>query len=275
MSRLMEYGMLLGRPGFVRMAAVAIASASCLAATACGGIVAASLRPIPSIRGAVDPLARLPASKIAAQANANAEAAQTLTMTGTATESGASFALTLGFKRGVGCAGTVEYSGKGSIKLLVIGKDIYIKPDAKFWSATAGAKASAIIVLLGGRYLEAPASDKNMAGVASVCSVSKMLNSGSSVSYTKEAVTTYRGARVLPLKLSDGSTEYVTDTSKPEFVRAYAPESSQVGPGNVTISVGAPVTLTAPPASQVINESALGISPGPAQPASTAGPSLT
>src|SRR5262249_20285266 len=181
----------------------------------------------------------------------NAEAAQTLTMTGTATESGTSLALTLGFKRGVGCGGTVDYPGKGSIKLLVIGKDIYMKPDAKFWSATTGAKASAIIVLLDGRYLEVSASDKNMAGVADICSVSKMLNSGSSVSYTKGAVTTYRGARVLPLKLSDGSTEYVTDTSKPEFVRAYAPESSQVGPGNITILVGAPVTLTAPPASQV------------------------
>lgn len=267
--------MLLGRPGFVRVAAVAVAGASCLAATACGGITAASLRPVPSISGAVDPLAGLPAGKIAAQANANAEAAQTLTVTGTATDSGTSLALTLRFKRGVGCGGTVEYPGRGSIKLLVIGKDIYIKPDAKFWSVTAGAKAPAITVLLDGRYLEVPASDKNMAGTANVCNLPRMLNSGSSVSYTKEAVTTYRGARVLPLKLSDGSTEYVTDTIKPEFVRAYAPEGSQVGPGNVTISVGAPVTLTAPPASQVINESTLGISPGPAQPASTAGPSLT
>lgn len=267
--------MLLSRPGFVRMAAVAVAGASCLAATACGGITAASLRPVPSVSGAVDPLAGLPASKIAAQANANAEAAQTVMMTGTATDAGTSLALTLGFKRGVGCAGTVGYPDKGSIKLLVIGKDVYIKPDAKFWSVTAGAKASAIIVLLDGRYLEVPASDKNMAGAADVCSLSKMLNSGSPVSYTKEAVTTYRGARVLPLKLSDGSTEYVTDTSKPEFVRAYAPEGSQVGPGNLTISVGAPVTLTAPPASQVINESVLGISPRPGQPASTTGPSLT
>ncbi len=215
--------MLLGRPRFARMAAVAAAGVSCLAAVACGssttssgGIVFASLRPVPRISGAVDPLAGLPASKIAARAIANAEAAQTLTVTGTATNSGTSSALTLGFKRGVGCAGTAD-----------------------------------------------------------VCSLPKMLNSGRSVSYTKEAVTTYRGARVLPLKLSDGSTEYVTDTSKPEFVRAYAPEGSQVGPCNLAISVGAPVTLTAPPASQVLKESALGISPEPAQPASTTGPSLT
>jgi hypothetical protein len=181
--------------------------------------------------------------------------------------------LTIGFKRGVGCEGTVDYPGKGSIKLIVIGKNVYIRPDAKFWNATAGSKASTIIMLLDNRYLEVPASDKSMAGAADACSLSKMLNSGTSASYTKEAVTTAGGTRLVPLKLSDGSTEYVTDTSKPEFVRAYAPEGSQVGPGNVTIAVGAPVTVAAPPASQVISESALGISPGSAQPTPT-GPSL-
>ena len=265
--------MVRGWPGSVRMVAVAVAAASCLAATACGGITAASLKPIPSVNGVSDPLAHLPASKIAAEANANAEAAPTLTMTGTATDSGTSVALTLGFKHGVGCSGTVDYPGKGSIKLIVIGKSVYIKPDAKFWDASAGSKASTIITLLDGRYLEVPASDKNMAGAADACSLSKMLGSGSAASYTKGKVTTYGGARVLPLKLSDGSTEYVTDTRQPEFVRAFAPGGSQVGPGDIAISVGGPVTVSAPPASQVINESALGISPGAAQPTPT-GPSL-
>lgn len=266
--------MLRGRPGFARMAAVAVAGVGCLTATACGGVTAASLRPVPSVNGAVDPLAHLPASKVAAEANANAESAQTLTMTGTATDSGTSLALTLSFKRGVGCAGTVDYPGKGSIKLAVIGKNIYIKPDTKFWNASAGSKASTIIMLLDGRYLEVPASDKSIAGAADACTLSKMLNSGSSVSYTKESVTTYGGARVLPLKLSDGSTEYVTDTTQPEFVRAYAPAGSQVGPGDIVITVGAPVTVAAPPASQVISESALGITPGSAPQPTPSGPSL-
>jgi hypothetical protein len=265
--------MVRGWPGSARTGAVAVAAASCLAATACGGITAASLKPVPSVSGVADPLAHLPASKIAAEANADAEAAPTLTMTGTATDSGTSVALTLGFKHGVGCSGTVDYPGKGSIKLIVIGKDIYIKPDAKFWDASAGSKASTIITLLDGRYLEVPASDKYMAGAADACNLPKMLGSGSTASYSKEKVTTYGGARVLPLKLSDGSTEYVTDARQPEFVRAYAPGGSQAGPGDIAISVDAPVTLSAPPASQVISESALGISPGSAQPTPT-GPSL-
>ena len=48
--------------------------------------------------------------------------------------------------------------------------------------------------------------------------------------YAKEAVTTLGGTRVLPLKLSDGSTEYVTDTPTPEFVKAFAPKGSKAGP---------------------------------------------
>ena len=57
---------------------------------------------------------------------------------------------------------------------------------------------------------------------------------------------------------------------------SYRPKAVAFFQGNIQgLTVGAPVTLTAPPASQVINESVLGISPGQAQPASTAGPSLT
>jgi len=260
------------RPAFMRLAAVAMAGMTCLAATACGGgLTAARLRPMPS--STVDPLVGLSARTVIAKATADAEAAPSLTMSGTVSSSGTSVAVTLGFKRGRGCVGTVAYPGKGTVKLIEIGKAVYLKPDAKFWTANAGAKASLIITLLNGRYLEVSASDKSMADVASVCSLSTILNSGSAtVTYAKEAVTTLGGTRVLPLKLSDGSTEYVTDTPAPEFVKAIAPKDSKAGAGDVSVSVDAPVTLTAPPASQVLNEDQLGLTPTPAstQPVTTA-----
>ena len=260
-----------GRPGFMRLAAVAAACVSCLAAAGCGGLTAATLRPLP--QSTADPLARLPAGKVVTEATADAEAAPSLTMSGTVTDAGMSIGITLGFKRGRGCIGTVSYPDKGIVKLIEVGKAIYLKPDAKFWTANAGAKASLIIALLNGRYLEVSASDKSMAGVASVCSLSTILNPGSAtVTYAKEAVTTLGATRVLPLKLSDGSTEYVTDTSTPEFVKAFAPKDSKAGAGDVSVSVDAPVTLTAPPASQVLNEDQLGLTPTPAstQPVTTA-----
>ena len=52
---------------------------------------------------------------------------------------------------------------------------------------------------------------------------------------------------------------YVTDTSKPELVQLSAPKGSKNGSGLVTVTMNAPVTLTAPPASQVIDGSKLGM----------------
>jgi len=92
-----------GRPGWMRTAAGAVAGASCLAATACGGLTAATLR----ASSVADPLAGQAGSKVLAVATANAEAAASLTINGTVSQSGKSITIDLGIKRGQGCAGTV------------------------------------------------------------------------------------------------------------------------------------------------------------------------
>jgi hypothetical protein len=242
----------------MRTAAGALAGASCLAATACGSLHAATLR----ASSVADPLAGQAGSKVMAEATANAEAAASLTINGTVSQSGKSIAIDLGIKRGQGCVGMVRESGVGSMKLVVIGQTVYIKPDTEFWKSVAGnaSEASAAIALLGDRYLKLPANGGSAAGIGGVCDVSKLLNSGATPGrVTREAVTRLGGIRVLPLKLSDGSTEYVTDTSKPEFVEAFAPKGTHGGAGKASLSVGAPVRLTAPPPSQVIDGSKLGM----------------
>jgi len=246
-----------GRLGLMRTAAGAVVGASCLAAAACGGLTAETLR----ASSIADPLAGQAGNKVLTVATANAEAAASLTINGTVSQSGKSITIDLGIKRGQGCAGTVGESGVGSMKLVVIGETLYMKPDTEFWKSVAGnaGDASAVIALLGGRYLKLPADGGSAAGVGSICDVSKLLNSGATGRVTREAVTRLAGIRVLPLKLSDGSTEYVTDTSKPEFVEAFAPKGTKDGAGKATLSVGAPVRLTAPPASQVIDGSKLGM----------------
>jgi hypothetical protein len=246
-----------GRLGLMRTAAGAVVGASCLAAAACGGLTAETLR----ASSIADPLAGQAGNKVLTVATANAEAAASLTINGTVSQSGKSITIDLGIKRGQGCAGTVGESGVGTMKLVVIGETLYMKPDTEFWKSVAGnaGDASAVIALLGGRYLKLPADGGSAAGVGSICDVSKLLNSGATGRVTREAVTRLAGIRVLPLKLSDGSTEYVTDTSKPEFVEAFAPKGTKDGAGTATLSVGAPVRLTAPPASQVIDGSKLGM----------------
>jgi len=57
---------------------------------------------------------------------------------------------------------------------------------------------------------------------------------------------------------SDG-TAYVTDTSKPELVQLSAPKGAKNGSGLVAVTMNVPVTLAAPPASQVIDGSKLGM----------------
>ena len=146
----------------------------------------------------------------------------------------------------------------GSFKLILIGPTVYINPDKQFWTANAGSNASAVIALINGRYLKTTTSDKNMAGIGDLCDVHKLLTSGGTTAEAKEAVTMLGGIRVVPLKISDGSTDYVTDTSSPQFVEATSPTGSVNGSGKVTIAVNTPVTVAAPPASQVIDGSQLG-----------------
>lgn len=246
------------RSGWVQIAAAtATAGGVCLAATACGGSSTSSLAAAPSASSTVDPLAGLSASKVIGKATADAAAAPSVRLTGTMTQQGQHMTMDVGIKRGQGCAGSFGLGNKGTLKLIMIGKTIYMNPDKQFWTANAGAGGSAMVSLVNGRYLKVPTSDTNMAGMADLCDVTKLIETGDHT-YTKGAVTTLDGRRVLAIKVSDGSTDYVTDTSKPQYVEAFAPKGTKDGSGKTTISVGAPVTLTAPPASQVIDGTTIG-----------------
>lgn len=254
--------------GFVRLAAAAAVGASCLAVAACGvggsSPVAASLTVAPSPARTVDPLAHQTGQEIVMEAVDNAEAAPSMTVAGTLTKSGQVYDASFGFKAAQGCTMTVSHSGAQFLKLILIGKTVYLKPTAKFFtSPLVGAKASeanAFASLLDGRYLKVPSTDKTAASVVAMCNVSHAIGANQPVGrYLRERLITLHGVRVVPVKLSDGSTDYITDTAKPEFVEAYVPAGTKNGSGKLTISVGAPVTLTAPPASQVVDGTALGM----------------
>ena len=251
--------MFRGRPRFVRTTLVAAAGVSCLAIAACGSNSSAGAGAAPSASSTVDPLAGLSAAKVLAETVADAKVASSLTMKGTITQSGQSLTVNLAIKPGHGCTGTIGMGSKGNLKLIVIGKTAYLNPDDTFWKANSGANAATVIALVGGRYLQAPTSDSNMTAFAGLCDVSQILAPDSSSGpVTRGAVTTLAGTRVLPLKDSE-SVAYVTDTSKPELVQLSAPKGSKNGSGLVTVTMNVPGTLTAPPASQVIDGSKLGM----------------
>lgn len=65
---------------------------------------------------------------------------------------------------------------------------------------------------------------------------------------------------------------YVTDTTKPEIAGIFQPEPDSDGDyGNLTVRVGAPVTLTAPPPGQAVDASDFGLAGDGGPPANVGG----
>lgn len=58
---------------------------------------------------------------------------------------------------------------------------------------------------------------------------------------------------------TEASTAYVTDSATPELVEVTAPKGATVGSGTAKAAIDAPVTVTAPAASDVIAGSQLGL----------------
>lgn len=223
--------------------------------------------------GAPDPLEDLSTTMLT-QAYANLQAASSLTETGSGSESGQAYSLHLGIKANRGCTGTVGYGADGSLKLVVIGSTVYFKPDAAFWRYSAGANATAAMNAVNGRYIEgSDESDSNLKAMAEVCSAYQNVGPSNPIAgistaakvsplsgITMGRVTTLDGVRVLPLRDSTGAAVYLSDTGRLEVAEISQDKAGGGGSyGTFTFDVGAPVTVAAPPASQVLDGSTLGI----------------
>ncbi len=256
--------MFRGRPGSAGLAAIAVTGVCCLMVAACGtGNSAAAgggSTSSASASSTPDPLASLSANKIATEAIANLKAAASVTIDGSFVDSGQAYTLNLGLKPGKGCAGTIGTGSKGSFKLIVIGKTLYLNPDDTFWKANAGSAADSVITLVNGRYIKTTTSG-SMGQLAQLCDLAQVIASSAKIdgTLTKGTLTTLGGVKVLPLSQGTQGTMWVTDTAKPEVVEIKSPKDSTGTGGDLNFSPGAPVTLAAPPASQVIEGSAVGL----------------
>jgi hypothetical protein len=234
-----------------RIAAAAVKSASALAVGACltvgvgTGVAHAATSP--------DPLKNWSVAHIEATSIANAEQTSSLTLSGTFEQSGQTATLNIGVKKGLGCTATTVGSKTGTEKIIVIGKTVYLYLDKKFWTSVDGSTGASLYAEIKGRYMKV--SSASLANsLTALCSVQQDLTAGSSkVAVSRGAVSALDGVRVLELKNSDGTDVYVTDSSKPEIFEMTSPKGSANGAGTFRVNVGAPFTLAAPPASDVIN----------------------
>jgi hypothetical protein len=286
---------LLPLRGLVRNAAAAALAACCLAATACGGAssttavgaIAASAGAVPRAGSTQDPLAGLTATGIDEKAFNNFKAATSLKWDGTIIEQGQAthtdVALTsqrewvsdgASYPGAMeSCAGTARFTspdGKdtlGSYRFFVGTKDVYVSPDAAYWSRTSGLGSGKSYSFIAGKYvrLTPPGLSDLTQQVLFFCDRAFLIAAlNSPGTLTKGAVTTLDGTRVVPIKDSGDQTEttkWVTDTSRPEVVELswhwHMPDVHS--DGKYTLMVGAPVTVGAPSPAQVIPAASLGL----------------
>jgi hypothetical protein len=233
--------MVSGRRRLAGMATAAALGACCFAAAGCGS------------SAAPDPLAGKTGTQVLTQAVDGLLTASSYTETSAGVESGQYGSGSKAMVPGKGCTGTVmqgAFGAQGTLTWITIGKTVYFKPDDNEWQAIAGTDAAKIIQVVDGRYVKDPLSDARL-GPAFSCVI---YTPGKAV-VTKGEVTMLNGIRVLPLKSPGGGVIYVTDTSKPEFAEVDDPPvTGSKDPASKTVyTIGAPVVLTPPPASQVVS----------------------
>jgi hypothetical protein len=217
-------------------------------ATACGSTAASS----------GSPLSGLSANQIASKALTNLKTASTVHVAGPVSSSGQKFVLDMTLAHDRGCTGTMTLPGKGSFLLLEIGKQLWIKPDDKFWKSYGGSSNSAVLSILSGKYLKTT-SGGSFASLGALCDPRQLAGAfrGRPSGLTKGATTTISGQKALKLKdTAESSSMYVSVTARPRILRLVGGGSNA---GELTFtSYDSPVQLTAPPAKKTLDGSKYG-----------------
>jgi hypothetical protein len=234
-------------PITVLAAALAVGTAACGAS---GGS--------PGPGSSADPLAGLTSQQIAKRAVADTEAAPSVRVVGGGSDSsGQAFTVDLALVRGKGCEGTVAEGKQGSFQLIYNTTTVWLLPDSAFYKSTG--IPAAVLTRLKGKYLELKASGSGLAGIAGICTMSRLLSQFTLDAGPAKGIMTTINAHPA-IKITDKTRTgyaYVSDMAAPELVRI-----EKAGSGGGRIDFGyyaAPVAIIPPPASQVVDASKFGL----------------
>jgi hypothetical protein len=223
------------------------ASAVIAAGATCGTLAlsatAASLAP------ASNPLARLTADQIAKKAVTDLKAAASFHYHGSGKDSGQTISISMSVTH-KGCTGWIGDGRHGGFAILAIGTTVWIKPNDKFWEY-AGIPASELPAVHG-KWLETSGTGSNSlsAAFAPFCKANKLVSALALqlTGLVKGKTIKISGHPALQVHNRSGRERiFVSISSKPEILRIR-------DNGTINFSAyGARVTLTPPPASDVIN----------------------
>jgi hypothetical protein len=151
------------------------------------------------------------------------QAATSLRLKGTIKDKGGNITIDMQLVRGKGCIGTMSMAKQGSFKMTLIGKKLWIEPNASFWKS-AGLPSSARSEIEG-KYVSTTLDSKAFGSFGDFCDLTKFVQgfgnaAGTASGMQRGATTTVDGQPVVTVTdPSDGSRAYVTDSAEPQLVR--------------------------------------------------------
>ncbi|SEK29892.1 hypothetical protein [Streptacidiphilus jiangxiensis] len=239
--------------------ALVLAAAFALSATACspfGGSSSPSSAGTPST--SPSPTA-LSADALANQAVADLGQASAYRMKGRIDQAGKIIGVDLSVVTGKGCVGSISQAGKGTIRLVLLGQKLWIRPNVSFWESVGAPSSTARA--LAAKYVATSATSAKFGAFGKLCDAQALTKGfGTATGLARGATTTVDGVSAVTLKEADGVLDYVTESGRPELVRLLKPAkgSAKVASQIDFLDFGKPATITAPPASQTIPGAKLG-----------------
>jgi hypothetical protein len=244
-------------PSLNRLAGAGVlAAAAVLTATACG-----------SSSSSTSALAGMSPDQIVQKSVANLKAASSVRITGQVVNSGQTISVDLTDVAAKGCQGTIGLAApatssskamSGTANIVEVDSIVYMKLSDSFFTS-AGLPASEFSEV-SGKYIKL-ASGSNLASFAQLCNPSTLSTAFAKedTGFVKAGTATVNGQPTLgfnqPKNPSNG-TVYVSESATPQILRIAGP----AGQGSIDFSnYNAPATITAPPASQIIDGSKFGL----------------
>lgn len=240
-------------------AAVLLALALAVGAGGCGylGGSAANTGATASASGSAstvaNPLAGLSATQVVSRAVADLRTATTVHVAGTVTGSGLRIRLDLSLVRGQGCDGRMALHGMGAFRLIMIGKQIWLKPNNAFWTHFGGSNPAAL-QLLEGKWMK-PSKTSQFGAFGQLCQPNQLAGMfGNVPALGMGKDVTVAGQPALQVGGKDKQDSGILDVSvaaRPEFLRLISTGTSAARLDFT--GYGTAVRLAPPPASQVVN----------------------
>ncbi|MER8184325.1 hypothetical protein [Kitasatospora sp. NPDC094015] len=175
-------------------------------------------------------------------------------VTGDVDASGEGISIDLALDADANCAGTMNMAGQGGFRLVKVGQQLWIKPDAAFLAANAG---PAVAKLIGDKYLRTTVDNQDFAEVGALCNLNSIVDLISTHNGPLSAGTrgTVEGAQVVSVMTTqDGGpgTLYVSVEGRPYPVRLEKVAGEEAGRLDFK-DFGAQVAATPPAPEQTLD----------------------